>query len=166
MYIWVKILADWRSLGFTITYGVTTTCAPYHSVEYRLCRQLERIFSLFLSIPLSLSVYITHTHTRASCIWTPSTTVHPKAPWEICKLADAQCCPSCSPDRSHSHAELALGPGRLVKACLWIFTIFNADARTNTSAALQQCWKWAEERSSALSAGTKVISFSRAHTVT
>lgn len=43
---------------------------------------------------------------------------------------------------------------------------FYQDTHTNTSAAFERCWKWAERRNTASSAGTKVIYFSRAHTIT
>lgn len=61
-----------------------------------------------------------HIYTGASCIWRASSlSSYPKAPWEICKWADAHHCPSYPrlPHWSrplsiaHTHADLAAGPG-------------------------------------------------------
>lgn len=47
---------------------------------------------------LSFSLSPSHTHAHVPHAYgRHQPTVHPKAPWEICKLADARRCPSCSP---------------------------------------------------------------------
>lgn len=59
-----------------------------------VCAGSCREFSPSFSFSLSRS----HTHAHVPHAYgRHQPTVHPKAPWEICKLADAQRCPSCSP---------------------------------------------------------------------
>lgn len=132
-----------------------------------LCAQGCRAFSLSLSVETH-----THSHTLASCIWTHQPTVHPKAPWEICKLADAQHCPSCSPvlvslTRRVSLQTRVWPMGVCLKGVYEYLRFLNQTLAqiplrppSNAGSELRR------EALPALSAGTKVISYWRAHRFT
>lgn len=74
--------------AFSIMYG--GICSDYDMCT--LSHLLQRVCVCVESCREKQSISHTHTHTRASCIWRPSTRRVPKALWEICKLADAHHC--------------------------------------------------------------------------